>query len=336
MKRPLTPSPPADVIQAVKHLRSPVVIGHVVPDSDALGSMFSMVRALNSPPYRPTASLPDGSLSQRLKFLFDMAGVPIATPDDFVKADGFIVFDTAKQPRCNVGKERAQTDWIGQRPIINIDHHATNTKFGTTNWIEDHAGSACEMLYYLLSEADLPIDSVTASLLYAGINSDTLGFTLATTSAAALAAAADLVVRGANVELLGERLYRSQTQSEFDLLRIIYANTKTTADGAIVYSSASFDEIRGAGCTAADIDDQISVPRSLAGARLAMLFTEGNQGQTRINFRGTGDLGVLDLASQFNGGGHRQAAGAILDCHLEEAIKRVLPRAVEHLARFKP
>ena len=56
-----------------------------------------------------------------------------------------------------------------------------------------------------------------------------------------------------------------------------------------------------------------------------------NKGKTRINFRGSGTLGVLDLAAQFNGGGHRQAAGAILDCNVVEAIERVIPKAVEHL-----
>ena len=315
-------------------MQAPLVIAHVVPDADALGAMFATARACASGTCQPTVALPEGSLSQRLTFLYDMAEVTVATPNDFSAADGFVVFDTAKKGRCNVGPALKDTDWSGGRPMINIDHHETSTRFGDVNWIVAEAGSTCELVYFLLRAADLPIDKVTASLLYAGIQTDTLGFTLPTTTASALLASADLAACGADIAGLGHRLYRSQQRSEFDLLRIIYANTRLLADGHLVYSSAGYDEIHGAGCTAADIDEQISVPRSLNGARLAMLFTEGNKGKTRINFRGSGDVTVVELAAEFKGGGHAQAAGAVLDCGLSDAIAKVLPRAAEHLKKF--
>ena len=184
------------------------------------------------------------------------------------------------------------------------------------------------------SPADRPISPLTASLLYAGIQTDTLGFSLPTTNASALSAAADLVASGADVAEVGERLCRSQRKSDFDLLRVVYANTRLLADGQLAYSSASYDEIHSVGCSAADIDDQINVPRSLNGVRLAMLLTEGNRGKTRVNFRGSGGVTVVELAAEFDGGGHAQAAGAIIDCRLEEAIQKVLPRAIEHLKKF--
>ncbi len=321
----------SEVAAAIGALRRPVVIAHVVPDADALGSMFATARlwARDGQPLR--VALPDGSLSQRLAFMFDWADVPVASGEDFTAADGFIVLDTAKKPRCNVGDAVKATDWSADRQVINVDHHETNTQFGDVNWISADAGSASELVYGLACEAGRPIDAITASLLYAGIHTDTLGFSLPTTNESALRAGAELVACGADVADLGQRLYRSQRQSEFDLLRIIYANTKAIDGGRIVYSSASFEEIQQAGCAAADIDDQIAVPRSLEGADLAMLFTEGHRNKTRINFRGNGNVLVLDLASQFKGGGHRQAAGAILNCGIEDALKQVLPAASEHL-----
>jgi len=259
---------------------------------------------------------------------------PIATPEDFAAADGFVAVDTAKKDRCSVGPVLRETDWSGGKPLINIDHHATNTRFGTVNWVVDDAGSASELVYELLRAANRPFTPLIASLLYAGIQSDTLGFSLPTTRSSALRAAADLVALGADVGELGECLSRSHRKSEFDLLRVIYANTKVVGDGRIAYSSASFDEIHQAGCTAADIDDQINVPRSLDGVQLAMLFTEGRKGKTRINFRSSGKVTVLALAEQFKGGGHIQAAGAILDATLADAVAVVIPRAIEHIKRF--
>jgi len=315
-------------------MRAPIVIAHVVPDADALGAMLAMAAACASNDSSPKFSLPAGSLSQRLTFMFDGSAAPVATVDDFAVADGFIVLDTAKKSRCNIEPAIAETDWSAGRPIVNIDHHETNTCFGTVNWVVEPAGSTCELLFYLLKAAKIAITPQMASCLYAGIQTDTLGFSLPTTNAWALHAAAELVTCGADVTELGERLCRSQRQSEFDLLRVVYANTKTLADGRVAYSTASYDEIHDAGCTAADIDDQINIPRSLDGVELAMLFSEGHKGKIRINFRGSGVVTVVELAEEFGGGGHSQAAGAVLDCGLDKAVDKVVPRAVEHLEKF--
>jgi len=324
----------SEILQAITAFRLPVIIAHVVPDADALGSMFAIARTWPGPVGTAKVSLPAGSLSQRLAFLFERAQVTVASTEDFDRADGFVVFDTAKKPRCNVGPTLKETDWSANRPLINIDHHATNTRFGTVNWVVEDASSASELAFHLIVAARRKIDSVTASLLYAGIQTDTLGFSLASSRPSALRAAAELIELGADVGELGERLWRSHTQGEFELLRVVYANTRTAAGGRLAYSFLSYEDIQNAGCTAADIDDQISVPRSLSGVQLAILFSEGNRGKTRINFRGSGPVEVVELAANFKGGGHLQAAGAILDCGLHEAIRRVLPAAEEQLLRF--
>ena len=171
-----TPQVPANVIGALAGMRAPLLIAHVVPDADALGAMFATARACASGTCQPTVALPDGSLSQRLTFLYDMAEVTVATPDDFSAADGFVAFDTAKKGRCNVGPALKDTDWSGGRPMINIDHHTSNSNFGTANWIDPRAGSTAELVYRLIRAARRPIDPLAASLLYAGIHSDTVGF----------------------------------------------------------------------------------------------------------------------------------------------------------------
>lgn len=328
------PEVPSQLIELIRSMRAPIVITHIVPDADALGAMLTMATAWTSDHCRPKLSLPAGCLSQRLTYMLDGIAAPTATLDDFAAADGFLVLDTAKKSRCNIDPALAEGNWSADRPIANIDHHGTNTRFGNVNWVVEPAGSTCELIYYLLRAANQPITPPIASWLYAGIHTDTLGFSLPTTNAWALQAAADLIAYGADVAELGERLCRSQRQSEFNLSKVVYANTKTLADGRLAYSTASYDEIHDAGCSAEDIDDQINIPRSLDGVELAMLFSEGHKGKTRINFRSSGRVTVVDLAAEFGGGGHRQAAGAVLGCGIDEAVDRVVPRAAEHLSRF--
>jgi len=314
---------PPDVLDRVMSFQRPVVVGHVRPDVDCLGSMFAVALAFpGADQNKARVSLPAGSLSQRLAFLAEWADVPVATRQDFVAADGFVVVDTAKFSRCNV--DRALGDFAAGRDVVNIDHHLSNTRFGSHNWVDDRSGSAAELVYHLVRAAGCDPDPLIASLLFAGIHSDTIGFSLPTTSASALRAAAELVKAGARVGEIGRRLCRSHSPGEFQLLRIIYDNTRTVAGGKVAYSTATFEEISSTGCGAQDIDDQVAVPRSLDGAVVAFLLTEGTRGKVRLNLRGEAGIDVLGIAKALGGGGHAQAAGAILSGSIEEALDRVL------------
>ncbi len=321
---------PADLIPILDSWKNPVVVGHVRPDADCFGSMLAMAMTWPAEGGPAKVSLPPGSESRRLWFMTEWAGAVVAEPGDFAAADGIVVVDTAKAPRCNVDASIKET-WSNGKPIINIDHHNSNTMFGAINYVDHDAGSACELVYRVIREAGRDIDPIVASLLYAGIHSDTIGFSLPTTRSSALRAAAALVDCGARVAEIGERLCRALSESEFNLERIIYDNTKLVADGRLAYSTASYTEITEAGCSAADIDDQVSIPRSLVGIDMGILLTEGKPGRTRLNLRGEKGLDVLSFALSLGGGGHHEAAGAIIDESVDEAVDQVIPKALAYL-----
>jgi len=216
--------------------------------------------------------------------------------------------------------------------VLNIDHHDTNERFGTVDWIVDDAGGTCQLIYEALAALGWPIAPHVASLLYAGLHDDTLGFSLPNATARALAAASKLVAAGADIPMLGDRLCRSQSLSELRLLRTVYDNTQTVADGRIAYSTVSFDELAASGCTPADIDDQVSVPRALRGVRLAILFSEGEPQNVRINFRGKDGVEVAELAKRLGGGGHRHAAGSRIHGPMARVVADVLAAATDYLA----
>lgn len=321
------PSPPRELLDLLGSWRRVVCIGHVTPDPDCLGAMLALARTLSAGGRSWTACLPPGSLSARNRFLADLAGVPFAEAADFAAADGFAVVDTARRSRCNLPAGLAEA-WPEGKPIACVDHHVSNTRFGTVNWVIPNAASSCELVHALLRALHAPLDAVSANLLYAGIMTDTAGFSLPATNSFTLRSAAELVDAGADVGMIGMRLNRARSIQDFRLNRIIHDNTQLAAGGRVAYSSASFAEIREAGCGPEDIDDQVKIPRSLAGVRVAILFTEAVERETRINFRGEDGFNVLPLAEQFGGGGHELAAGARLRCPVCEAVDRVIPAAV--------
>ena len=316
-------------------VRRPLVLGHVTPDADAIGSALGVATILRQKGVDATLGLPDGCVAQKLEFMLDLApDTPRAsawTGQDTY--DAIIVLDTAGEKRINI---EPRPELNGKLLCLNIDHHITNTSFGRHNWIDPHATSTCEMVARLLARLDWTPSPSIASLLYAGIHSDTAGFSLPSTSAGALTSAADLVNHGADVARICEQLCRSQAHNDFELLRRVFDNTTIVADGQIAYSYLSHDDFLESGCKAEAIDDQVSVPLGLKGVQLALLFTEGEKDIVRINLRGEGDVTVLDLAKQFGGGGHTRAAGVrVRNRPIQDVIEDVVSAAAEHIEALK-
>ena len=324
---------PDEICAAIRSAKTIAATGHVTPDVDCVAVLGALWLALPELGIEPRIAMPEGSVSRRMSHLVKMSAMKFASTEELAKCDMVMVLDTAKEKRVNIdGKLEA----LPGVPVVNIDHHATNKSFGKWNWVVGDASSTSELMYFLLRALGCQITPTIATLLYAGMHGDTQGFSLSNTSPSCLGVAHDLAQAGARIQEICELMNRSQSRSEFDLLRVIYANTHVSEDGQLAWSTADYDEIHGAGCCAEDIDDQVEVPRQLDGTRVIILFTEGYQGKVRMNFRGEGGISILELAQQFNGGGHHAAAGAILPGTIDEVVNTVLPKARAFVASLPP
>lgn len=323
--------PPEEMLDALRRLRRPFLVAHVTPDADALGSALGLATSMRERKLDAVVGLPEGCVAKKLEFMLSLAPeTPIVDAWDSEKNyDAVFVLDTAGEKRINI---RPPIDLIDGPPVFNIDHHITNPDFGRYNWVNPHATSTCELVAILLRELGWEPSPEAASLLYAGIHGDTAGFSLPSTSADSLHAAADLVRAGADVSHIGEQLCRSQARPDFELLRRVFDHTTICEGGRIAYSYLSYDDFLASGSKAEAIDDQVSIPMALRGVQIAMLFSEGEKGVVRINLRGEGGVSVIELAQQFGGGGHTHAAGVrIRNESVQEVIRRVVAAAEAHL-----
>lgn len=320
---------PADVQSAIRQAQQIALIGHVNPDADCITSIAGLWLALPELGVTPHAVLPAGTVSRRMQFLLELAGIRPVDVDEAQQCDLALVLDTAKARRVNVtGKLEA----LPAAAVANIDHHTSNEMFGRWNWVVGSASSTAELVYHVLRALGCQITPTIATLLYAGIHSDTQGFSLSNTTAESLAAAHDLAAAGARIPDVCEQMHRSQSPQEFALLKTVYANTQVSADGRLAWSVISFDELQHSGCDASAIDDQVEIPRSIEGISVAILFSEGEAGVVRMNFRGERGISVLELAQRLGGGGHRASAGARLSGSLPEIVERVLAEAQIYLS----
>ncbi len=320
---------PADVAAAIHAAQRVALVGHVTPDADCLGSMGALARGLARLGKQSFPALPDGTVARKLNFLVEMGGMTPATAAQIAACDLAVVVDTAKDSRVNID---GKLDALQGVPICNIDHHATNPGYGKWNWVDAGRSSSAEMVFEVLRALPVGLDADAATLLYAGLHSDTQGFSLSNTTPRSLEVGHELAACGADVPGVCERLNRSRSRSEFELLQVVYKNTRVSSDGKLSWSTASHAEITGAGCKANDIDDQVEIVRSIEGILVAILFSEGNPGKIRMNFRAEKGISALALAQQFGGGGHTASAGAILDGTVEQVVERVLPAAQAYVS----
>ncbi len=323
--------PSVQILDALTRAKSLVCVGHVSPDADCLGAALGLARAWSLHQNRDASVwVSEKSIPARLRFMFEIANVRNANEYDLESADRIAVVDTSQPSRIDLPKN-ATSSIDGNPRILNIDHHFTNTCFGDLHWIVEDASSTCELIYEVLRGLSYRIDPATAALLYSGIYTDTGGFSLPNTTANALHIAADLTQLGVSPSDVAERVDRSVGVPQFELMKCIYQNTRTQENGSIAYSTISYDDLVRSGCSPSDIDDQVNVPRSMAGVTIAALFTEVEPGQIRINLRGESNTEVSGLAQQFGGGGHRQAAGVIMSGTLQCAVERIVNAAVNML-----
>jgi phosphoesterase RecJ-like protein len=299
----------------------------VNPDADCIGSEFVILTALRSLGKDARLMLPVETVSRKYDFLLDLVPGARQSGADLQGVDLIVVVDTALRKRINKPRDLELPDV----PICNIDHHLGNEKYGAVNWVDTKAASCSQLVFMLMKELGLRLDIDQATLLYSGLHSDTCGFSLASTDRAALTIGAELADLGAKIGWVCQKLHRSMTISEFKLMQVVYANTKISACGRLAWSTVCQEEFAAIGAKPSDIDEQVSVPRSIASTKVAILFSETKPGTVRINLRAEDELNILPLARFLGGGGHAQAAGATQHGTMAEVVERVCRISLESL-----
>jgi phosphoesterase RecJ-like protein len=219
--------------------------------------------------------------------------------------------------------------------VVNIDHHATNTHFGTLNLVCIDAASTGELVYDLLKAWQVAIPKEAAGCLYATILSDTGGFRHDNTSGRALRAAAELVALGADPVALARGLFKSRPASYLRMQGRILHGLHFEFSDRLVWGSISQADLEATGATTEQADGAIDQLNTLRGQEMAILFKESGPRLTRVSIRSRDQIDAAELAATFGGGGHRRAAGAELAVSLAEAEMTVLREARRRMAALQ-
>lgn len=326
-------SVPAEVVSRLRGAREVLCICHENPESDALGSALAFALAIEELGGRATPLCADpvppmyDFMPQVDRFRQD--------PEPGREYDLIVVGDCGDLARVGSVLTR-HAELFGRLPIVNIDHHVSNTGFGLVDWIDPKAAATCEMGTLLMPALGVPLTAAAgaiAAALVAGLVIDTANFQHPNTTARTLRVGAELVAAGAPLYDTARRLYRSKPNRQLLLFGRVLAGMRTDLDGRLVWAAFREVDLAATGALPADAEGLSDLLSQSETADIAILFKEAGM-QTRLSVR-TRDGGVdaTVLTALWGGGGHARAAGATVPLPVDAAQPVVLAAARDLIAK---
>jgi bifunctional oligoribonuclease and PAP phosphatase NrnA len=304
----------AALLQSFRSTRRFLITSHSRPDGDAVGSALALAEILEQLGCETRIVLSDPapyiyrSLPGVEKIVVATTAGEDDTPVIILECDSI---------------ERTGIQGLGNRPLINIDHHASGRNYGSLNWIDEHASAVAEMVYRIAVAAQVKITPSMATCLYAAILSDTGSFTYPGTTASTFEVAHQLAAHGASPSQIARNLYFTNPESKIRLLAVALSNMKL--DGPVAWSWVTDSEMEKAGASAEDCEGVVNYLIGIAGVESAVFLREVSAtGDFRLSIRSKGKVDVAQVAESFGGGGHRSASGCTLEGPLDAATERIL------------
>jgi phosphoesterase RecJ-like protein len=304
----------------VERSRKVLVMSHKDADGDTLGSALAMVDVMRAMGKDPAIRVPK-PVPELYSFLPGYDAVNQERSG--WHPDLVIVMDASNLDRLS----DLMTDIEEGTPIVNIDHHVSNDRFGQVNLVVVEASSTAEVAYDLLRQWEVEITPAVATNLYTGVLTDTGGFRHENTTYKALQVAAELVECGADPADIATQVYKRRKLSTLKLQAMVMGTIRFECDDRLVYAYVSQEELRQAGATTEESEGIIDLLNSVDGLDLALLFKEIAPSLTKVSVRSREPVNANEVAALFGGGGHERAAGAEIPLPLQDAMAGFLAEA---------
>lgn len=328
---PLTAPTAADWCRAshvLRAARQPVLLCHVGPDGDALGSMLAMVTALRSVGIPAVASWGEDAHVIPAAYT-DLAGQQYLIPASDVPAvpDVVMTFDSGSADRLGSLADRLPATLAAGGEVVVVDHHASNAGFGSLHLVDPAAAATAVLVERLLQELAIPLTAEIAESLYVGLVTDTGAFRYAATTPSVHAMAGRLLATGIDHAEINRRIWDSHPFGYLSVLGTALARVRLDEGAAgglgMVWTWLTGDDLSGAALGLDAVEGVIDVIRTADEAEIAGIAKQGGDGVWRVSLRSKGRLDVGRVAALLGGGGHRFAAGFSSGDPVDELLDRL-------------
>ena len=317
-----------DVLDALRRAKRVAIVSHRDPDPDTIGSAIALGLALDEMGKTVTLHcadpVPEGArfLAWADRFVTD------APPSDI---DLVVTVDFGSV-------ERAKFPLPAGPGLVNIDHHASNDRFGTVNLVDVSSAAAAEIVSRVIDALGVAWTPEMATAALVGIMTDTGSFQFPSTDARVLERAARLREAGADLQAITYNIFRNKRYEALKLWGFAFSRMRREDQDQLVWTEIMRDDFAKAGARDEDISGLVEQIARSAGMRVALLFNEQDATTVKVSCRTSAWSPSVDAAalmSRWGGGGHVRAAGALVPGRLEQVRESVLGAAREALAEAR-
>ncbi|MFO7982503.1 MAG: bifunctional oligoribonuclease/PAP phosphatase NrnA [Desulfuromonadales bacterium] len=283
-----------------------LVCSHGSPDGDAIASSLALRLVLQE--------------MGKEVVVFNIDGVP--GPFNFLPGAEAVVTDLDGEKPFDLGfvldagdLQRAGGDAIRSRcdSLANIDHHPHSEEFGEFHIVDTGVCATAVLIYRLLKEARHPLSSGIAVCIYTAILADTGSFRYSNANPEAFFVAGEMVSKGVDVWGVASALFETQEEKRLRLLAEVLQTLEVSSCGRYASICSTLDMMRRTGSGPEHTDGFINYPRSVSGVEVAIFFREVADLKFKVGFRSKGKIDVGEVARLLGGGGHHNAAGAVVE-----------------------
>lgn len=301
-----------DIGLAVENASSINIISHKSPDGDNMGSTLGLYLSLKEKYKNKTINIikPD-DIPSKYKFIEETKFYD----DDMSECDVLLVIDCADERRL-LNEDNLKF----AKKIINIDHHKSNKYFGDINYVLEEYSSSAEIVYDIIKELELPMNKEIATMLYIGIDTDTGRFMYSSTTDETMQKVSKFMSYGIDINEINIKLYRSMSKNIFDLYKLAINKINFYKDFA--YLVLENDDFLKTNTSRDDTDDILAFLQGLEDYDMIAIIKEIKD-IYKVSLRSKYKYDVGSIGEDFDGGGHKYAAGLTYKGSLDELVKRL-------------
>ena len=323
------PAPPINVIdldRLVAHLRSGqrfLIASHQRPDGDAVGSAVGMALALRHLG-KDAVVVMDAPPPDYLQPFPAVDRIRItAHVDDIV--DGAVIMECSSLARTGVAG-------LDRSPVLNIDHHVGNLRYGTINWVDETAAACTELVFTLVEALHAPLTKDVATHIYLGLLTDTGSFHFSHISARSFEIARRCMEAGIDPQWVARTHYDSNTIGRVRIFGRVVNSMQLDDSGSVALLTVTTDALSAADATLDDTEGIVNFPLTVKDIEAVAFFKQGGNDVWRVSMRSKGPIDVGAIARAYGGGGHNNASGCTLSGPLEPLQQRFLALLADAVA----
>ena len=321
-----------ELIEHLKKSKHVLLASHAHPDGDAIGSLIAMGFAIEALKKKITLynESPIPAVYRFLPYV-DRVVRHVETENAY---DTAVILDCGNLQR--IGEAASAVSPIPT--IINIDHHMTNTYFGTYQLIDTSACATAEILYRVIKKMKIPFTKAIATLIYTGILTDTGSFRFSNTNRAAFTICEEMIGLGVDPYTIAQHVYGTYSLGRIKLLNLALDSIEISPNGKLSLMTLTEDMFVETGTQPEDVDGMINYVKRIEDVKVAALIQPDQNGRGNpanpllfnVSLRSDGSVDVASIASDFGGGGHFSAAGFTIELPLPD-LKRTIFKLAETL-----